>query len=392
MKDIKWNKVFSDFFNKYIEYLRMPLEEQAQYLENKKKYRLARRKYIRLKNYKKVIELSRLIADYKSLFIYQVKDNQIYEAMQTAELYELYKLGAPLCEKQGAIIKAAHMYSKFDYIKAASLYKQEKIWDKAADCYLKSNQWIRAIDCLEEIKSIEKYKEIYEKIEKIGEKLIEKQNYVEAIKLYVRINSLEKALELTKKINDKKTALMLYEKLAEDALNNKDFTKASLYFEMYDSSKAFKLYLQNNDISNAARLLLEQEKWEEAIHLFLKNEMEDKAIEIAQEKNNYQILLDYYKSNKNYDKVSWIYDVSHKAEEAIEYFKSENQTDYLIYFAKQLTAAKTAEILKEIGNYEQAAHYYLLDDNKEECTNCLKLAGKSPKEIQDYLFIKNYPA
>ena len=37
---------------------------------------------------------------------------------------------------------------------------------------------------------------------------------------------------------------MLYEKLAEDALNNKDFTKASLYFEMYDSSKAFKLYLQ----------------------------------------------------------------------------------------------------------------------------------------------------
>ena len=29
--------------------------------------------------------------------------------------------------------------------------------------------------------------------------------------------------------------------------------------------------------------------------------MEDKAIEIAQEKNNYQILFDYYKSNKNYD-------------------------------------------------------------------------------------------
>lgn len=392
MNNINWYKKFIDCFKEYMDYLYMPLEEQAHYLEKKKQYRRARKKYIQINHYEKVIELSRLLQDYKTLFIYQVKNNQIFEAMQTAEIYELYQLGAPLCKKNGAFIKAAHMYSHFDYNKAASLYKQEKIWDKAADCYIKSNQWIRALDCLEEIKTKEKSKSYYDKIEKIGEEFVQKQEYEEAIKLYVRINSLENALEVSKKIDDKKTSILLYEKLAENALKNNEFEKACSYYERYDSTKAFKLYIQHQDIPNAARLLIQQEKWEEAIHLYLKNEDEDKAIEIAQQNNKYNVLLDYYKNNNNDSKISWVYDMTGEIEEAIDYFKSKNQLEYVIYFAKQLKPSDTGKVLKEIGHYEQAAHYFLLENNTEECKNCLKQAGKTTKEIEDYLFIKNYPA
>lgn len=370
----------------------MPIEEQAIYLENQKKYKLAIKKYIALNNYPKIIELSRLAHDYKSLFIYQVKNNQLYEAMQTAEIYELYELGAPLCEKEGALIKAAHMYYHYDLVKAANAYKQAEAWDKAANCYINVGQYIRALDCMEQVQSKNIKSNLYNKLLKIGEELYKNKNYEEAIKLYVRINNLEKALDISKEIKDEKTSLMLYENLAKNALDNNDLEKAPFYFEAFDLSRAFTLYMKNQDLDNAVRILIQQEKLEEAIHLYLKNGYEDKAIQLVQNTNKYNFLLNFYKEKKNYEKISWIYDITHEIKDAIEYFKNENQLERVVYFAKQLRPVKTAEILKEIKYYEQAAHYYLLEDNKEECENCLKLSGKTPKEIEDYFFIKNYPA
>ncbi|WP_058485088.1 soluble NSF attachment family protein [Defluviitalea phaphyphila] len=393
MISIKWfNKIY-EFFKEIFRYLSMPLEEQAVYLENKKKYRLARRKYIYLNNFEKVIHISRILQDYKSVFIYQVKNNQIYEAMQTAELYELYELGAPLCEKQGALIKAANMYAHFNPIKAASLYKQAHLWNKAAKCYLKEKQWIRALDCIEQISSKEEKKKLYDNIEKLGNELYVNKNYEEAIKLYLRINSFEKALKISEEIGDQKTSFILYEKLAQEALNNKNIEKAAKFFEIVNPSKAFTLYLQNQDIDNAVRILISQKKYEEAIHLCLKNEYEEKALKIAQEHKLYDFLLSYFKEKKNYTKISWIYEQLKDFNEAIEYFKQENKLDFVANFAKKLPhPSDTANILKDIKYYEQAAQYYLLDDNVKKCRECLKLAGKTEKEIEKYLFIKNYPA
>lgn len=393
MNSIKWINGIISFIEDSIEYLSMDLERQAQYLEDKKIYRLARKKYILLNNLEKVIEISRRLHDYKQVFIYQVKNNQIYEAMQTAEIYELYELGAPLCEKKGALIKAAHMYSHFDLTKAASLYKQEHIWDKAANCYIKSKQWLRAVECLDQISSEELRREFYLKLEKLGDEYSSKHNYDEAIKLFVRINSLEKALNISKLIADQKTTNILYEKLAKQALENNEIEKAAYYHENLDLSKAFSLYMKIRDIDNAARLLKDQGKWEETIHLYLKNGNEEKAIEIANEQNSYTLLLSYYKEKKNYEKIKWIYEKNHTIKEAIQYFKEENQLEFVVYFAKLLLKpVDTAQILKDIGYYEQAAHYFNLENNKEECKNCLALSGKTPAEIENYFFVKNYPA
>ncbi|NLM13814.1 MAG: hypothetical protein GX209_08745 [Epulopiscium sp.] len=393
MIGIKWLDRFYAFIQEIFQYLSMNLEDQASYLEEKSKYRMARKKYILLDNYDKIIELSRRLHDYKQVFIYQVKNNQIYEAMQTAEIYELYELGAPLCEKEGEFIKAAHMYSYFNPIKAASLYKQEHIWDKAANCYIKAMQWLRAIECIEQLSSKDIKKKYYNRLEKIGDELSAKRNYEEAIKLFIRINALEKALALSEQIQDEKTSKLLYEQLARQALNNGEIKAAAYYYEKLDTSKAFSLYIKAQDVDNAARLLIKQEKWEEAIHLYLKNKNENEAIKIAKEHNLYTFLLSYYKEKKNYEKVLWIFEETHNIEEGIKYFKNENELEYVAHLAKKLPkSSDTADVLKDIGYYEQAAHYYLLEDNKEECKNCLILSGKTPLEIENYFFIKNYPA
>ncbi|MBM7685321.1 MAG: hypothetical protein PWP07_2531 [Epulopiscium sp.] len=393
MIGIKWIIKLCAFAQEIFQYLSMDLENQAVYLEEKSRYRMARKKYMLLDNYEKVIDLSRRLQDYKQVFIYQVKNNQIYEAMQTAEIYELYELGAPLCEKEGEFIKAAHMYSYFNPIKAASLYKQERIWDKAANCYIKAMQWLRAIECIEHISSEELKKKYYKKIEQIGEELSSKGNYEEAIKLFTRINSLEKALNLSEQIKDENTSKILYEQLARQALDQNDIQQAAYYYEKLDTSKAFSLYIKIQDIDNAARLLINQEKWEETVYLYLKNENEDKAIKIAKEHNLHALLLSYYKEKKNYEKILWIFEETSNINEGIKYFKEENMLDYVAHLAKLLPkSSETAAVLKDIGYYEQAAHYYLLEDNKEECKNCLMLSGKTPLEIENYFFIKNYPA
>lgn len=388
-----WIKRLYAFVQEIFHYLSMELEDQASYLEDKSIYRIARKKYILLNNYEKVIEISRRLHDYKQVFMYQVKNNQIYEAMQTAEIYELYELGAPLCEKEGELIKAAHMYSYFNPIKAASLYKQEHIWDKAANCYIKSMQWLRAIECIEQMASEEVKNKYYNKIEQIGDELYTKRNYEEAIKLFIRINALEKALNLSEEIKDEKTSKILYEQLVRQALDQNEMNKAAYYYEKLDTSKAFSLYMKIQDIDNAARLLTQQEKWEEALYLYLKNDKEAEAIKIAKEHDLYSLLLSYYKEKKNYEKILWIFEETHTIEEGIQYFKEENMFEYAAQLAKLLTkSSETAAVLKEIGYYEQAAHYYLLEDLKEECKNCLELSGKTPLEIENYFFVKNYPA
>lgn len=385
-----WNQIRT-VITEEIQYFSMSLEQQAIFLENKKRLRFARKKYIQLRNLEKVIELSRSLRDFRFIVQYYIRQEQPEQAIQAAELYEIYDLGAPLCEKQGNLIKAANMYIHIDPVKAAALYKQEGLTEKAGQAYLQAKQYIRAIDCFDQLTDPQKKKRGYASIEEQADLLSNQKNYGQAVKLYIRIHALGKALEAAKKMNDTSMESFIYEQLIQEARDQGDYWKAAGYYEQFDPQKAIPLYIQLEEIRKAAHLLTAQHKLEEAIFLYVKYHYMEDAWALAKEHHLLPLLIPYYQETQDFEKLTDLFEQTQDYEKAVLYFQSQKAYEQAIAFAKKLhSPKKTAVYLEQMGANELAAHYYLQADDISACKSCLSKAGFSGEQIQTYLQVKNY--
>ena len=394
MMDIIKSKLnqYQEWIKEEINYFSLSTQEQALFLENKKRYRRARDKYVQLNNWPKAIEISKLLEDYENIFNYQVKNEEWEQALHTVELYELYHLGAPLCVERGLLNKAAHMYSFFDRIKAASLYKQLGLWDKAAESYLLTEQYFRALDCLDNLKDIEKKIQGYKNIEMKTDELFAKKQYEKALKLYIRMELWEKALQISQILNYTDISSQIYEQLAQLALNAGELLKAASFLEQIHVPEAIHLYLEIGYIEDAARLLINMNKKEEALQLFLEYKYIDKAEKLAEKEDLYDILLSYYKQSTNIEKIYEIYEKLEKFEEAALYFIEQKRNDLALLCTKKIVdKSKAVLLLEQMEEWEMAAHYYLALNRPDLCEICLHKSGFNPQQIKEFIKIKNYP-
>ncbi len=375
-----------------IQYFSLSISEQAYFLEEKKRYGRARKKYIQMRNWTKVIEISRILKDYESMFYYQVKNKEWDQALHTVEVYELYHLGAPFCEERGLLNKAAHMYSYFNKIKAASLYKQLGLWDKAAECYMVSEQYFRALDCLDQLRDFNKKQEAYQRIERKTDELFKQKDYEKALKLYIRMKLWTKALEVAKITENTSVSKQIYEQLAHESFEEGYGFEAAQYLEKVHIPKAIHLYRELGYIEEVARLLVKEEKTEEAMHLLLEHHMIEKAEEIAEITQQYNLLQVYFKKEKEIEKLEEIYDKRQAYEEAVSYFIEQEELDLALKWIKKIQDPyRAAQLLEQIEKWEMAAHLYLTCGDVDLCVKCLEKANFTPEEIQHFIKVKNYP-
>ena len=380
------------WIKKEVQYFSLPIKEQALFLERKGYYRIARKKYIQLENWSKVIEISKILKDYESVFYYYIKNKECEKALHTVELYELYELGAPFCEKQGLLNKAAHMYSYFDKIKAASLYKKLNLWDKAAECYMDLEQHFRALDCIDRLDNPEKRKRGYRFIEKQADTFFDKENYEQALKLYIRMQIWEKAISAAKILENDIIVQKIYEHLAHKALEEGYLLQAAQYLENIHIPKAIHLYQELGYIEEAAKLLVHEQKIEEAIHLLLQHHMVETAEKMIKTDEQAHIFINYLEKQKNINKLEELYDKYQLFEKAVIYFINQEKIELALKWIKKIeNPYKAAQFLELIEKWEIAAHYYLLSNHIDLCSHCLKKAGFTAKEIQHFIQVKKYP-
>ncbi|OON99785.1 MAG: hypothetical protein ATN35_10875 [Epulopiscium sp. Nele67-Bin004] len=172
----------------------LPKIGQAHMLHKYKHYNKAGDIYMELQEYDLAIHSFLDSKQYDKIVHIYEEMGRVSNALEIAEQYKLYKLGAEICMKHENLVKAAYFYGFFDPLQAARLYKKSGRLYEAGLCYLNANKYATALTCFSKCENILQKNQGLCYLEEIAIVLYFKRQYEKAYEIFVGLNYFESAL------------------------------------------------------------------------------------------------------------------------------------------------------------------------------------------------------
>lgn len=238
-------------------------------------------RYMEAKNYTEAIICFENCKAYKHLTMAYAKLGRFDIALDLADTYQFYKLGASLAKHIGDQNQVAYFYTFFNPKLAARLYRDLKCYYNAGYCYLLIGDTLNAIDmfmrCPDKLKRIQGLREVTD----YARVLYLKKDYFSAFRLFIALDDFYSALECAYQLKEDSLIASCKVLLGQIAISKQDFNLAAQCLEEISPKKASFYYAKAGEIDLQIELLLKQQAYQQAVQICCYHNDLNKAYEIA---------------------------------------------------------------------------------------------------------------
>lgn len=238
-------------------------------------------RYMEAKNYAKAVICFENCKAYKHLTLAYAKLGRFDIALDLADTYGFYKLGASLAKHIGDQNQVAYFHTFFNPKRAARLYRDLKCYYNAGYCYLLIHDALNAIDmfirCPDKPKRIQGLKEVTD----YARVLYLKKDYTSAFRLFIALDDFYSALECAYQLKEESLITSCKLLIGHIAASKQDYHLAAQCLEDISPRQASFFYAKAGSKEHQIDLLLRHQEYQNAIKICCYHNDLNKAYEIA---------------------------------------------------------------------------------------------------------------
>lgn len=238
-------------------------------------------RYMKTKEYDKAIICFENCKRYKHLVHAYARAGYYDVALDLADTYGYYKLGASLAQYIGNKTQVAYFHRFFNPKRAAQLYRDLKDYYEAGYCYLTIHDGLNAIDmfmrCTDKVRRLQGLKQVVD----YARTLYFKKDYLYAFRIFFELEDFYSALECAYKMKEKSLIQTCKILIGYSAVSKQDYAFAAKCFEEIDPLQASCFYAKSGDIDRQVEMLLKNQNYKRAMLVCCYHNDLNKAYEIA---------------------------------------------------------------------------------------------------------------
>ncbi|OON95720.1 MAG: hypothetical protein ATN31_10620 [Candidatus Epulonipiscioides saccharophilum] len=201
---IKYSILLTKVIKKKIDYFSLDALQKAKLFYDCELYIWAGKIYFENKEYELALDSFLKCKDGEGIVYSYAKLGQVSEAIEMAVEYNLYGLAGSLCEKSGDYSRAAFFFSHNTPVKAATFYVKAEMHYEAGMCYLDGQKLDLAFIEFNQCTDSAQLRQGLLYIEEMAVVLYLDKKYMEAYKLFCKLELFDSALICAYEMNNKK--------------------------------------------------------------------------------------------------------------------------------------------------------------------------------------------